>query len=161
MAHVYLLQREQWIGKPLGEVFAFFSDPRNLETLTPPWLKFQIVSAPDTLACGAEIRCHLAWRFFPVKWKTVIAEWNPPRSFVDVQEQGPYRLWEHTHRFEPAGGTRMLDSVRYELPLGFLGRLAHEFRVRRDLERIFDYRNTTIARLFAGPPDSPSGPDPR
>ena len=72
--------------------------------------------------------------------------------FTDVQVRGPYRSWHHTHSFEPhAGGTLVRDTVRYELPLGPLGRIAHAAFVRRDLERIFDFRHEEVARrLGAG-----------
>ena len=83
----------------------------------------------------------------PPRWKTVITQWKPPHFFVDQQLSGPYTGWEHTHSFqEEDGGTRMFDSVRYELPLGVLGEMAHRMRVRQDLERIFDYRAEVIQR---------------
>lgn len=86
-----------------------------------------------------------------MNWTTEIRKWDPPYRFVDVQLQGPYHLWHHTHRFESHdGGTRMIDVVRYSLPLGIVGRLVHAFKVRRDIERIFDYRFKRINDLFAG-----------
>ena len=149
MPHTYVLLREQWIPRPVDAVFPFFSDARNLQAITPPWLRFRIVAVPDCMERGAGIEYELAWRFLRLHWKTLITEWNPPHRFVDVQASGPYRFWEHTHTFQPsAGGTRMFDSVRYALPLGVLGRLAHRLRVRHDLERIFDYRELAIQRLF-------------
>jgi ligand-binding SRPBCC domain-containing protein len=75
--------------------------------------------------------------------------WDPPHRFVDVQERGPYRLWEHTHRFEPTGNAvRMTDQVRYALPLGLLGRVAHVVAVRSALRRIFDYRFARVRDRF-------------
>ena len=98
---------------------------------------------------GAEIEYQLAWRFIGLRWKTEIRQWRPPHFFVDVQVRGPYKLWEHTHSFEAKDGcTRMLDAVRYQLPLGVLGEVAHALRVRRDLNKIFDFRASTIDRLF-------------
>ena len=98
---------------------------------------------------------------FPIRWITQIDEWEPPHRFTDFQERGPYRLWEHTHTFEPAGrGTLMTDTVRYAIPYGPLGSLAHVAFVRRDLRRIFDYRRDTVAALL-GPPASHPGAGPR
>ena len=153
VAHTYLLERDQWLPRPVDEVFTFFSDARNLESITPGWLGFRIVTpAPIAMRAGAEIDYELSWRWFRLRWKTVIARWDPPGSFVDVQARGPYRLWEHTHTFRGEnGGTRLSDSVRYELPLGMPGRLAHWIEVRRDLERIFDYRKAAIGRVFGEP----------
>ncbi len=152
--HTYLLEREQWIPRPIGVVFAFFADATNLEAITPPWLGFRILTPrPIALHAGALIDYRLGWRWLPLRWRTRIEEWEPPHRFVDVQLRGPYALWHHTHSFEPhEGGTWMRDRVRYALPLGPLGRLANRFRVRKDLEAIFAYRAEKIAELFPAPP---------
>lgn len=82
-------------------------------------------------------------------WATLIRRWDPPSRFVDVQLSGPYQLWHHTHSFRSLdGGTRMQDVVRYRLPFGPLGRLVNALLVRRDVERIFDYRNRRIGEIF-------------
>ena len=135
--------------RPLDEVFAFFSDARNLETLTPAWLKFHVLTAPDTIAAGVHIQYRLAWHGIPLRWTTEITRWNPPHDFEDIQLSGPYKLWRHTHGFQARdGGTHMTDAVDYALPLGFLGRLAHALQVRRNVEKIFDYRYDRIQQLF-------------
>jgi ligand-binding SRPBCC domain-containing protein len=146
----HTLRREQQIPRPIDEVFAFFSDARNLEDITPPWLGFRTLTpGPIHLAAGTQIRYRLRVRGLPVSWTTEIRRWNPPSRFVDVQLRGPYQLWHHTHRFEPCdGGTRMIDTVRYRLPLGPIGRLVNALMVRRDVERIFAYRNRRIAETF-------------
>jgi ligand-binding SRPBCC domain-containing protein len=143
------LQRAQWIPRPAEEVFAFFADPANLEAITPPWLRFRILSAPRPLAAGAKLVYRLRWRFVPLRWVTEIMTWQPPACFVDEQRAGPYTLWQHTHTFEPeAGGTRMRDRVRYVLPFGPLGPAIHRLLVRRDLDAIFDYRSRQVAARF-------------
>ena len=148
----HTLRREQWIPRPLDEVFPFFSDARNLEKLTPPWLGLRILTGgPILIAAGTRIRYRLAWHGLPVTWTTQIRRWDRPFRFIDVQLSGPYRLWHHTHRFEAhAGGTRMTDVVRYRLPFGIIGRAVHALKVRRDVEQIFDYRFQRIKELFAG-----------
>lgn len=145
-----MLQREQWISKPIEEVFAFFADPKNLEAITPAWLRFHIFSpVPITMAQGTLIEYQLRWYRFPIRWVTEIRRWDPPTSFIDVQLRGPYRLWEHTHRFQAVdGGTRMFDVVRYAIPFGFLGRMARAWVVNADLERIFDYRARKVSELL-------------
>jgi ligand-binding SRPBCC domain-containing protein len=147
---LYVLQREQLILCPIQQVFEFFADVQNLEAITPPWLNFKVLSKlPIEMRQDAEIEYQLSWRFIGLHWKTLIRQWEPPHFFVDVQMRGPYKLWEHTHSFRPDnGGTRMLDTVRYELPFGVLGSIAHAIKVRRDLDRIFDFRAATIDRLF-------------
>jgi ligand-binding SRPBCC domain-containing protein len=128
----YLLRREQFIAHPVERVFSFFSDARNLERITPPWLRFEVLTAgPIELRAGALIQYRIGWGMIPLRWTTEIVEWCSPHRFMDVQLRGPYRLWQHTHRFEPVeGGTRMTDEVEYALPLGPLGRLAHALKVR-------------------------------
>jgi ligand-binding SRPBCC domain-containing protein len=145
-----LLKREQWLSAPIEEVFGFFSDAANLETLTPPWLRFRIVTpTPIEMRPGARIEYRIDWRVVPIRWLTEIVEWSPPRRFVDVEVRGPYKLWHHTHTFASVdNGTLVADIVRYALPLGLLGSLAHRLAVRRDVERVFDYRAERIAALF-------------
>lgn len=146
----YVLQREQLIPRPVEEVFAFFADARNLEAITPPWLGFQILS-PEliVMAPGTLIEYRLHWHCLPMRLVTEIRSWNPPIGFMDVQLSGPYRLWEHTHRFQAVdGSTRMCDVVRYALPFGFLGRMAHAWVVRADLEGVFDYRARKVSELL-------------
>ena len=151
MTRFHTLRREQWVPRPLDEVFAFFCDARNLGDLTPPWLGFRILTpGPIRIAARTKIRYRLGWHGIPVKWTTEITRWEPPYRFVDVQLSGPYRLWHHTHRFEPVdGGTRMTDVVRYRLPFGIIGRVMHAVKVRRDVERIFDYRVQRVRERFA------------
>lgn len=151
-----VLERTQVVPIPIDEAFAFFADARNLERITPPWLRFAIREPrPGELAAGALLHYSLVLHRFPVRWTTAIRTWEPPHAFVDVQLRGPYRLWEHTHTFEPVeGGTLIRDRVEYALPYGPLGALAHVAFVRRDLRRIFDYRRDAIAALLAQPAEA-------
>jgi ligand-binding SRPBCC domain-containing protein len=147
--HTYRLEREQWLPRPVDEVYRFFSRPENLQVLTPPWLDFRMVDAPQALVAGSLIRYRLRWRWMPIRWTTEISEWNPPLGFVDRAVRGPYALWNHEHCFaEHEGGTTMRDRVTYALPLGWAGRLAHAAAVKRDLEAVFDFRAQTMRRLF-------------
>jgi len=145
------LDRTQLIAAPLPEVFAFFSGPRNLGRITPPWLRPRI-SGPTAggLREGSRIEYRIRWALFTLRWITRITLWQPESEFRDLQEKGPYRSWSHTHRFEPDGdGVRMRDRVEYRLPLGPLGRMIHAAIVRRQLEGIFDYRRRAIEALFS------------
>jgi ligand-binding SRPBCC domain-containing protein len=145
---VHLLERTQHLDLPADEAFEFYADARNLERITPPWLGFQLVaSGPIEMRAGALIDYRLKLHGLPVRWRTRIDTWEPPVRFVDVQLRGPYALWEHTHTFEPDGENAVVigDRVRYALPLGPLGRIAHEVLVRRDIERIFDFRQHAVA----------------
>ena len=147
--HTYILEREQWLPKPLDDVFSFFSRPENLQIITPPWLDFRMVDAPQALGVGSLIKYRLRWHGLPIRWTTEIAEWNPPYGFVDREIRGPYSLWHHEHWFAAHdGGTTMSDRVAYALPLGWAGKLAHALAVRRDVQNIFDFRAAAMRRLF-------------
>ncbi len=147
---VHLLERGQRVAVPPNEAFAAFGDLRNLERMTPPWLRFRILTDDSLLLRpGALIQYSLTLHRVPIRWTTEIVEWEPARRFVDVQRSGPYSLWEHTHSFTPVeGGTLIEDRVRYALPVGPLGALAHVAFVRRDLRRIFDFRREATEALL-------------
>ena len=144
---VYTLETELWLSRARQEVFPFFAEARNLERLTPPWLRFEVLTlAPIDMRAGALIDYRIRVHGFPIRWRTEITEWTPPHRFIDVQRRGPYRVWQHTHTFEERdGGTSCLDHVAYR-PRG--GALAHWLFVKRDVERIFRYRQQRLQELF-------------
>jgi ligand-binding SRPBCC domain-containing protein len=141
---------EQFVPLPRDRVFAFFSTPRNLEAITPPWLKFRIVheSAPQP-GEGVEYTYRLLMRGIPMRWKSRLTEWVPGERFVDVQLRGPYAEWHHTHTFEDVeGGTLIRDRVSYRLPFGWFGRLVAGRLVAADVSKIFEYRRRKTAELL-------------
>jgi ligand-binding SRPBCC domain-containing protein len=152
MMPIHTLRREQVVDADPDAVFAFFADPFNLEAITPPLLRFAVVTpAPIAMGVGAFIQYRLRVHGVPVRWDTLIQSWEPPRRFVDVQVRGPYRLWHHTHELSALddGRTLMRDTVRYALGFGALGALAHRLVVRRDLEAIFAYRAQRVPQLLS------------
>ncbi len=140
------LERVQFIPRPRSEVFAFFSDASNLERITPPFLRFRIVTpTPIDIREGALLDYRLSLFGVPFSWRTRIDVFEPDVRFVDSQLRGPYSLWRHLHEFtEVDGGTRMLDRVEYDVPLGPLGDVARALFVTRTVERIFDFRADAI-----------------
>jgi ligand-binding SRPBCC domain-containing protein len=150
--HTYTLQRSQDVPRPPAEVFRFFQEPRNLARITPPGLGFRILTpSPIVMRNGVELSYRIRVMGMPLRWKSRICGYEPPQRFVDEQILGPYALWRHTHTFEEIpGGTRVTDHVQYALPAGYAGRLIHQFLVRHQLRAIFDFREKTIARIFAG-----------
>jgi ligand-binding SRPBCC domain-containing protein len=147
---VHTFKAELWLPERRDAVFSFFADARNLEAITPPWLNFAIVTPePIDMRAGARIDYRLSVHGFPVHWKTEISVWDPPYRFVDQQLRGPYRRWIHTHTFEEKdGGTLCRDHVEYVV-LG--GRLINWLIVRRDVEKIFAYREEAMLNRFRGP----------
>ena len=145
----FILAMEHWLPRQPEEVFDFYADAFNLEKLTPPWLRFEVVTAaPITMRAGVEIDYRLRLHGLSLKWRSRITDWDPPRRFVDEQTIGPYRTWIHEHTFTPhQGGALVGDYVQYAM-LG--GWLADRLLVRRDLRRIFAFRQERLAEIFGG-----------
>jgi ligand-binding SRPBCC domain-containing protein len=135
------------VPRPRSEVFAFFTDAANLQELTPPFLNFEILTPrPIEMHPGALIDYRLRLWGIPLRWRTEITAWEPPRRFVDEQTRGPYRLWIHEHTFEEDGdGTLCGDFVRYAVPFGAL---ANWLVVARDVRKIFAYREKRLREIF-------------
>ena len=151
MSAIHVFRREQWLDASPAVVFPFFADARNLEAITPPLLRFRLLT-PDPISMGVGTFLQYALRLHgvPVRWDTLIQEWEPPTRFVDVQVRGPYRLWHHTHELMAVdGGTLMRDTVRYAVGFGVFGEVVRRTVVRRDLEAIFDFRRERVPALVA------------
>jgi len=149
---IHTLVREQLLDGTPDQVFDFFGDAHNLEAITPPLLRFTVITPrPIAMAVGTLIEYRLRIHGLPVRWQTLIQDWVPGVRFVDAQLRGPYALWHHTHTFEPAGGGRTLmrDTVRYAIGFGPFGDLAHRAFVARDVAAIFDHRARVLGPLLA------------
>ena len=148
----YRLYREQQINCDVEEAWRFFSSANNLQKITPDSMRFKVLSdfADDRIFEGMEINYLVSPVLnIPLKWKTIITQVDWQRSFTDFQASGPYKYWNHFHEFIPtAGGVLMKDTVDYELPLGFLGDLAHGVFVKKKLNSIFDYRFQYLDKKF-------------
>ena len=126
----------------------FFSRAENLPQITPPWMNFSIKSpTPIDMKQDVLIDYVIRWMGIPIRWRSRIIDWSPPRQFMDLQIRGPYALWLHQHTFEPApgGGTVCRDRVTYQLPGGPVGRVMNALMVKRQLMGIFEYRRKVIA----------------
>ena len=136
-----------WLPQPRERVFLFFSNPHNLDRLTPAWLNFEILTPlPVLMKQGALMDYRLRIRGIPIRWQSEITLWEPPLRFADRQIRGPYRLWVHTHNFfSREGGTLVEDCVQYAT-LG--GSIVQRLLVAPDLRRIFSYRHEVLQQLF-------------
>jgi ligand-binding SRPBCC domain-containing protein len=144
------LERTQIVPRPIAQTFEFFSDPRNLERLTPKFLRFEFLAPPPLVVTpGAILDYRIRLYGVPVHWRTRIEIVEPPMRFVDVQDQGPYAHWRHSHTFRDIGGgrTEMKDSVEFALPLGVLGDAAYRLFVARSLAQIFDFRAQALKKI--------------
>jgi ligand-binding SRPBCC domain-containing protein len=150
---IYTLKRKQVLPITLEEAWPFFSTPRNLEQITPAFLRFQIVSEiPDDIYNGLIICYRIrAVAGLPMTWVTEIKQVEPLGQFVDEQRLGPYRFWHHLHRFRAVTGgveVEMEDIVHYVMPWGWIGELVHAVFVRARLRAIFDFRRDYLENYF-------------
>ena len=143
----YILHAECIVPRAIEEVFPFFADARNLEQLTPTWLKFQIITPePIDLRKGQIIDYRLRVHGLPLRWQSEITAWEPMSRFIDEARRSPYKFWNHEHLFESCEqGTRVIDIVHYGVPGGAI---VHWLSVRRDIEKIFAYRQKVLAEVF-------------
>jgi len=152
------LETSQVFAAGLDRTFAFFADAANLERITPPFLRFRVLTPlPMAMGEGARLTYALRLHGVPIRWVTCIDAWEPGRRFVDRQLSGPYALWVHEHTFEPvADGTLVRDRVDYALPFDPWSRPAHALLVRPDVEKIFAYRRRVMAEILGGPAEAPA-----
>lgn len=143
----YRFESQLWLPQARDQIFKFFADPRNLQRLTPEWLRFEILTPPAIEIRQATLLDYrLRLRGMPLRWQSEIAVWEPPHRFIDRQTRGPYSLWVHEHTFtEKDNGTLVGDKVEYAVPGG---RLVQKYFVAPDLEQIFQYRHRVLEELF-------------
>ncbi|MEZ4503992.1 MAG: SRPBCC family protein [Dehalococcoidia bacterium] len=149
----------------LDEAWDFFSNPRNLERITPPDMRFEITSPlPERVYAGLIVTYKVRpLAGVPVTWVTEIDHVEDGRLFVDTQLMGPYRLWHHQHHFlEIPGGVEMRDIVHYAPPFGPAGPLLNALLLRRRIEAIFEHRHHVLVDRFgAWPGDEANGTAPQ
>lgn len=147
---IYTLKREQFIRRSSRELFEFFEKPENLEKITPSSVGFRIMTPkPITMKTGTVLDYTIRLFGIPIRWTTLITNYDPPHGFTDVSLRGPYSFWHHTHSFEEYNnGTKMIDEVRYALPFGVIGRIIHSLQVKRQLDYIFNYRAQVISDIL-------------
>jgi ligand-binding SRPBCC domain-containing protein len=153
MSKVYSLKTEQVLPISLQEAWHFFSNPNNLQKITPAHLDFKIISKynGDVMYPGQVIEYKVKPVLsIPLYWMTEITHVEDKKYFIDEQRFGPYSLWHHQHHFkEVASGVEMIDIVHYKLPLWILGDIAHALFVKQQVKQIFDYRYKKVEELFS------------
>ena len=148
---LYRLDRRQLLPISIETGWDFFSNPHNLPQITPSWLDLKITNRiPEKMHAGMIISYRLkALLGLPATWITEITHVDEPAFFVDEMRFGPYRFWQHQHRFaRTAGGIVMRDTVNYAMKFGLLGQMLHDMVIRTRLKEIFDYRKTTLESMF-------------
>lgn len=148
---IYSIRQKQCLPILLDEAWSFFSDPKNLQEITPPEMRFQILSdVPDEIYPGLIIQYKVtAIAKISMNWTTEIAHVIPGKMFIDEQRFGPYNFWHHQHHFRAIeNGTEMVDFVHYALAFGLLGRMVNAIDIRRRLNHIFAYRKQVLEQMF-------------
>ena len=144
------IRLEQWVPQSIEKTFSFFKEAKNLEKITPEFLKFKVLKqSTQTIQEGTKISYRFSLHGFPVTWQSQITDWKPSRKFSDIQVRGPYSHWHHTHEFdEKNGGTLVRDQVTYKVPFGVLGDIIIDPFIRKDLEKIFNHRRKVIQSIM-------------
>jgi ligand-binding SRPBCC domain-containing protein len=149
---IHQYKTSQFLPISIEKAWSFFSSPKNLATITPPELQFKILTqlTENDIYPGMKINYIVKPILgIPLHWETEIDEVDSLKKFTDKQLKGPYKLWEHTHTFEKVdGGVLMNDIINYELPMGWLGDIAHTLFVKQKIERIFTFREKKLTQLF-------------
>jgi ligand-binding SRPBCC domain-containing protein len=136
------------VSASIEKTWQFFGAAENLPAITPPWLRFTILTpAPIRIGQDTLLDYTIRWAGVPIRWRTRIIDWTPPRQFIDLQVRGPYTLWHHQHTFNPvADGVECTDRVIYKVPVAGIGRAMHALTIRRQLLDIFRFRREVIGR---------------
>jgi ligand-binding SRPBCC domain-containing protein len=148
---IYTFHRKQKLPITIETAWAFLSNPKNLKTITPDYMSFDILSGADRPMFAGQIIQYIVTPILGIKtkWVTEITQVEHQKYFVDEQRFGPYALWHHKHFIkEIDGGVEMEDIIDYKVPLGILGQLVHPVLVKPKLEEIFAYRQKKLIELY-------------
>ena len=148
---LYNLHKKQNLPITVKEAWTFLSSPKNLKTITPDYMGFNILSGADREMFAGQIIQYIVSPIMGIKtkWITEITHVDQGYYFVDEQRFGPYALWHHKHFIRPIkGGVEMEDIIDYKIPFGWIGQLAHPILVKPKLKEIFDYRQKKLVEIF-------------
>lgn len=149
---LHTLQTKQFIESDLKTVWEFMSSPKNLATITPEYMQFEVLSdlSDGAMYPGQIIEYHVRPLLgIKLHWVTEITQVEEFKFFVDEQRFGPYKFWHHKHFLKQVtGGVEMFDLVHYQLHFGLLGRIGNELFVKTQLQQVFDYRYKVVEKLF-------------
>jgi ligand-binding SRPBCC domain-containing protein len=148
---IYNIHSKQNLPITKEVAWNFLTNPKNLKTITPEYMTFDIVSGADKKMFAGQIIQYVVTPILGIKtkWVSEITHVKEGEYFVDVQLYGPYAMWHHKHFInEINGGIEMEDIIDYKVPLGFLGQLVHPILVAPKLKEIFDYRRKKLIEIF-------------
>ncbi len=148
---IYRLHEIQNLPISMEQAWKFLSDPKNLKTITPDYMRFEILGGDEKMMYPGQIIKYIVTPIMgiPTQWITEITHVKEEEYFVDEQRFGPYALWHHKHFIRPIkNGIEMEDIIDYKIPFGILGQIAHPIIVKPKLKEIFEYRKKKLSELF-------------
>lgn len=147
---IYKFENTHLINGNISTIWKYFSNPKNLSSITPPRMDFKIVFAlPNNIYEGQLITYRVTpFPGYRTTWVTEITHIEKERMFMDEQRFGPYKLWHHEHKFSTqSDGVLMTDTIYYALPFGFLGQFAHKLFIKSQIKNIFTFRKAIIETI--------------
>jgi ligand-binding SRPBCC domain-containing protein len=147
---MYYFERSVLINCPIEKAFAFHSDTNNLTKISPSSVKVKIIKIDLPLKLNSVVELVVTqFGFFKSRWKVRLAEFEEYSIIGDLQMEGPFKYWYHRHCFEEENGlTKMTDKLEYDLPMGFLGKIAHTLFVRKMIEKQFEFRHSKTKEVL-------------
>ena len=145
------LYKKQILNSDISTVWEFMSSPKNLATITPEYMGFEILNDPGAKMYAGQIIEYYVKPVFGIKlhWVTEITHVKENEFFVDEQRIGPYNFWHHKHILKPVDkGIEMIDLIHYKVPLGFIGNIANRLFVKKQLNDVFNYRYEKLEKIF-------------
>jgi ligand-binding SRPBCC domain-containing protein len=159
VAKMYTLHNNLWLKASIDDVWAFGSNPKNLAGISPKFMNLSVQAQRDgTPQNGDLVAIQIRpLKLFRISWDSRIGKVNASgekRQFVDIQEKGPFKTWEHVHRFESGKnsngdlGTWIYDDVSYSVPYSIFGKIGHALLLNFMLKQMFVDRNKAFLKHF-------------
>lgn len=143
------------IDFPLAEVWEFFSNPANLEKLTPSDMAMKPAGdLPKKMYEGLVVSYKVKpLAGITLTWSSLISTVVEKEYFIDQQVQGPFSYWHHEHHFkETARGTLLTDILHYRVPGAIFGKLFNKLIVKHKLEKLFNQRQALTEKALSNKP---------
>ncbi|MBE0491963.1 MAG: SRPBCC family protein [Sulfurospirillum sp.] len=146
---MFIYEKSSIIKCDVQDLFAFHLSPKNLKYITPPDTKVTLENENFEAKEGELLRIKTVKYYLPTRWIVKIAKVQQPNLLVDIALKSPFAYWEHHHIFTNLGdGTcELRDRVKYDIPLGFIGRFFSLF-VFKELASMFTFRHKVTKAML-------------
>ena len=136
------------VNATLKEVANFHQDPGMLQELTPPLLPIK-ENTLEPVAEGSIVDFTISFGPIAVNWVSVHKDVDFPNSFTDIQKNGPFEYWEHTHSFRSIdeNTTEVIDTIRAKPAQSGINWLISRF-MWINLPILFSYRTKQTKKML-------------